>query len=209
MTDRPILFSGPMIRAIIEGRKSVTRRVLKPQPFGGGYHEGEVSLDRVWDGRARFSAEAVGGGAFVECTVRLPYAVGDRLWVREAHAFVERPNDWGCSGEGAETVVYRASADDEGERWLPGIYMPRWASRLTLHITDVRVERVQEISEVDAIREGVTLIEETCDRPRDAFRALWDSLNAARGFGWDANPWVVAISFEVERANIDAARRAA
>jgi hypothetical protein len=100
-------------------------------------------------------------------------------------------------------------------RWTPSIYMPRWASRITLHVTDVKIERVQDISEADAKAEGAVCT--TCANavaPKDGFPSyrsgfgiLWDSINAGRGYGWKANPWVIAITFKPELANIDATIR--
>ena len=143
---------------------------------------------------------------------RLPYATGDRLWVREAVCWVSR---WGWR--------YRADDDDlsdkreagEVGRWRPSIHMPRWASRLSLTVTEVRVQRLQEISEADAAAEGC---EATGWRPtygnpdnagfeesipaKDAFADLWNSLHGPGA--WEANPWVAAYTFTVQRGNIDA-----
>ncbi len=96
---------------------------------------------------------------------------------------------------------------------VPSIHMPRWASRLTLRVTDVRVQRVQDISQEDAISEGLEWVDRTwgvkgfapswCAVPKESFKVLWDSLNAKRGYGWDINPWVAVLTFEVEKRNID------
>lgn len=191
MTERPILFSGPMVRAIIEGRKTQTRRVMNPQPVKE--KEFLVSKGVVFKNLI--------GGQTVSHT---PYGrIGDRLWVRETW----RPI--GVSHQQWVNVLYRA--DDEqrecpyfaprfaGSRWRPAIHMPRLASRLTLEVTGVRVERVQEISENDAKAEGV------CKGPqpvmgdsthRRTYEALWDKLNAKRGHGWATNPWVWVIEFK-------------
>lgn len=179
MTDKPMIFSAPMVRALLDGRKTQTRRVLKPQP--------EECSPALWPG-----------------CCRLRYAPGDLLWVREA---------WQMRGEDTDdpTAIFQADpAPPDFDplavlwrgHWRSPIHMPRWASRLTLHVTDVRVQRVREISEADAFLEGIAQRKgATC---RDDFRDLWDTLNAKRGFGWDANPWVVVLTFAVERANIDA-----
>lgn len=174
MAERPILFSGPMVRALLDGTKTQTRRVARPKR----------SIEPMTD----------------EC----PYgAPGDRLWVRETFAIYANGS-----------VVYRASAeglDPRSEqvlcaRWLPSIHMPRAASRLTLEITDVRVERLQKISEADAEAEGVAFmrkhpdIDETLTASQ-LYAALWDSINEKRGYGWDANPWVWVVSFKVVRAS--------
>lgn len=183
--DRPILFSGPMVRALLDGRKTMTRRVLEPETLGA------------------------------DEAIRIPYSLRDRLWVRETWA--ER-----LLGEAAS---YRADVQDAPIAWRPSIFMPRWASRLTLIVTDVRVERVQEISEEDARAEGcfkghasgrvfndrtsMRLGGDEWSSARDWFADLWDSLNASRGHGWDANPWVAALTFDVHHRNIDALREAA
>ncbi|WP_212525889.1 hypothetical protein [Actibacterium sp. MT2.3-13A] len=203
MTDKPILFSGPMIRAILDGRKTQTRRVLKP-------------LTPVQYERGITACETPDGARW-----RLLYAIGDRLWVREK--FAVSGIGWGKKPIDAigGKVHYTADPDhgwhDYWGNWHPSIHMPRWASRLTLVVTDVRVQRLQEISEADARAEGARFAMEptrklqgwTFDEvysramARDAFAHLWDGLNAKRGFGWAANPWVVALTFTVHRCNID------
>ena len=199
--ERPILFSSEMVRAILDGRKTQTRRVMKPQPFVSGYHNGGVSLDKVGDEYARFSAMAVGVSAIIEHVITVPYAVGDRLYVREAHKLIDRHCD------------YRADWPEENQRffnWRPSIHMPRWASRLTLTVTDVRVQRLQDISEADAMAEGCdAVLALTIKRPngahpgnpRECYCDLWNSLHGPGA--WDANPWVVALTFTVQRGNID------
>lgn len=208
MTDRPIIFSTPMARALLDGRKTQTRRLLKPQPskpWGSAFQDG----NRWWTGDSLT-------GDVIE-TWKLRYAIGDRLYVREAATWVSA---WGWR--------YRADNDDLAEKraagevgkWMPSIHMPRWASRLTLTVTDVRVQRLQDISEADAVTEGIQVDPETggfwgangggiCDttarfiNARMAFRDLWNSLHGADA--WDVNPWVVALTFTVQRGNIDAA----
>lgn len=187
MTDRPIIFSAPMVNALLAGRKSQTRRVLKPLPRRTIF----------------FDAKAAGLDQFQEP----PYAPGDRLYVREA---IDKASD-------RDGVFYRADyeaqhGDATGLGWRPSIHMPRWASRLTLTVTEVRVQRLQEISAGDSIAEGVEC--ETCTAMGqsachgrgcfasiDAYRTLWNSLHGPDA--WDANPWVVALTFNVKRGNID------
>ena len=211
MKERPILFSAPMVRAILEGRKSQTRRVVKPQPFAGWYPS------KCTNGWGFCHPQGEAPAVLFQC----PYGVpGDRLWVRETWAYFNADEDLYQKNKGA--LAFRATWDSDrcewpqfaraisyipGDRWRPSIHMPRWASRITLEITDVRVERLQEISEEDALAEGVREIGgnfegcyEFCDRlsgtnARDCFGRGWDSINAKRGSGWDANPWVWAISF--------------
>ena len=189
--ERPILFSGPMIRAILAGAKTQTRRVVKPQSA--------ILTDEM--------ARALGVQPPAQQNppvIRCPYGVpGDRLWVRETFAWLS--DGTGCPDD-ADGVLYRATDpgwDDEktGLRWRPSIFMPWAASRILLEITDVRVERLQEISEADARAEGVTPtfpIYGDCggfehEGHRDAFIRLWESINGAGS--WDANPWVWVVSF--------------
>jgi len=206
MTDRPILFTGPMVRAILEGRKTQTRRVLKPQPVGPCSHIEPFRGD---------GGGWIAGNNRAEM-VKVPYTPGDRLYVREACAIVGTcdPGWVLYRANGYEAECHRHGFDrfpDESEiSWKPSIHMPRWASRLTLTVTDVRVQRVQEIALEDVYAEGIfTPIDTTKDplqragADRTAFRDLWDSINAKRGFGWADNPWVVALTFQTHHCNID------
>jgi len=221
--ERPILFSGPMVRAILEGRKTQTRRVIVPQPWEdvgtlrvGVYHPEIVVRGEYEPGPDEFGAWSEGGEFAVRCRYGAP---GDRLWVREAHAleFGERVvyradraarhfQDFAFGGLALHGERFWLDSGYEPGRWRPSIHMPRWASRLTLELTDVRVERVQEISEDDAIAEGIEVVNRLVVRPdtrtieqspRIAFRGRWDSTNAKRGYGWDANPWVWCLAFTV------------
>lgn len=194
MRDLPILFSAPMVRALNEGRKTQTRRILTPQPteplsVEDGY--------QVWR----------------------KYRNGDRLWVRENFAILPRscynlPKTIAPDPDMA--AYYRADFDRSGKPpWKPSIHMPRWVSRLTLTVTDVRIQRLQDISEADAAAEGVEPETSPLGRPgwfaaagikassaKGAYRALWDEINGPGA--WARNPWIVAVSFAVERRNIDA-----
>lgn len=207
--ERPVLFSAPMVRAILEGRKTQTRRVVKPQPpfwmqahLNSGFRQIRNLYDNVW------GAGCAEGSAFAcrsEDTIRCPYGtVGDRLWVRETWA---RTTDYdGQFLLDGVKALYRATPVVEPSRWRPSIHMPRWASRITLEVEAVRVERVQYISEADAMAEGVERIEfgphEIAGLPvhpmtssyAEAFGKLWDSING-KSHPWDANPWVWAITF--------------
>lgn len=217
--ERPILFSGEMVRAILNGRKTQTRRVIKPQPYPNGwkfdgdkihcwndYLPPSATLLDVGSGRDRYTTSDVEGWE-TDC----PYgAPGDRLWVRETwavhswrdHLPAREARKYQENGEG-HCLWYRAGGGYGGcdahqrGRWRASIHMPRWASRLTLEITEVRVQRVQEISEGDAIAEGCfDEKEHDGSLPTEVFRVLWDSLNAKRGYAWDSNPWVWALTFK-------------
>lgn len=182
-SEHPILFSAPMVQAILENRKTQTRRVVMPQPdphcmWGYGTHTaGEFT------GRFMLHRRVKNVDAYVPC----PYGrEGDRLWVRETWA----------SQSG---MVARRATDPlfPGARWKPSIFMPRWASRLTLEVTHIRVEQLQDITEADANAEGFPshLSVQTLAPARLDFAILWDKLNAKRGFGWARNPWVWVITF--------------
>ena len=194
--ERPIIFSGEMVRAILDGRKTQTRRVIRPQP-PDWVHELRVGVSGLWVG---FDKDGCERGYEVRC----PYGVpGDTLWIRETH---HQHKDG--------SVTYRADMDSEGlfwslrndgcqheyivDKWTPSIHMPRWASRISLTVKDVRVERVQDISEEDARDEGVEFAPAgpgNCTNYVIGFADLWDSINAKRGYGWDVNPWVWRVEF--------------
>lgn len=212
MTDRPILFNADMIRALLEGRKTQTRRILRPQPVGLD----RATLDQFGDWWTEGAEEH---------TFEVPkYKIGDRLWAREAwsgeYVFRDTPPSKRKpldTGHGTvafpKTVHYWADGDPEfgdWERGRPSIHMPRWASRLTLIVTDVRVQRLQDISEGDVYAEGAMhrptdprLGSDVSarDNARRAFRTLWNSVYGH--FAWGFNPWVSAATFTVHRCNID------
>ncbi|MBR9766466.1 MAG: hypothetical protein GYB53_23855 [Rhodobacteraceae bacterium] len=229
MTDLPIPFSPAMARAAYDGRKGQTRRMPKIcghktiSEFGKSDTPG-------YDWHFRDAQLRWHDISHNDLLARLPYQVGDRLWVREAWRTCSQM-DVIPPREMSPYEPIRYEADGfirelacmmiKPGRFRPPMFMPRWASRMTLIVTDVRVQRLQEISEQDAIAEGVepySGIDPYCSgylnyrndsedghwlTAQNSFRSLWDSLNEARGFGWDANPWVAAYSFTVHRCNID------
>jgi hypothetical protein len=180
MADRPIIFSAPMIRALLDGRKTQTRRLAWRDPLAGGPGDGLEQRPSPWQ----------------------RVQPGDRLWVREAWS----PHPDGVMAHGA---VYRLGHEEEAkagpgiERWRSPIHMPRWASRLTLTVTDVRVQRVHDMLLNDYEAEGVVDRPMSTDEGIRAFSTLWDGLHGPGA--WDANPHVVALTFTVEQRNIDAA----
>lgn len=228
MTDRPILFSAPMVRALNEGRKTQTRRILNPQPFPwaeaveigpyDGYGAPGLVIQRTLDNRKQMGAGVI------------RFAPGDRLYVREAHYLTDNGHEEYAvfAADRKAVAEHLASVEalpadfpaDVRARHLklrPGIHLPRWASRLTLTVTDLRIERLKDCSEADAEAEGC--VWDSADgwdvwyvpganMPRhgasatECFSLLWDSINGAGA--WEANPWVVAVSFTVEHRNIDA-----
>lgn len=190
---KPIIFSAPMVKAILDGRKTQTRRVIKVDDDPENW---KISIE----GTSIVRTEPY--------DVKLPrYAAGDILWVRET---------WLKADDGyyykADIKVPSESENLRkayGYKWRPSIFMPREAARIFLRVTNVRVERVQEITENDAKNEGVKdpydyQEPSYYDQPhvrgmeinKSAFAGLWDSLNAKRGYGWETNPWVWVIEFE-------------
>lgn len=257
MTDRPILFSAQMVRALLAGTKTQTRRPLsrswpvlgtrwthKSAPWQGLDFTRAVARTRntmavalcgddAWpdphlDVPFLHPEDAARGGLWEDdelwYRVRPPFEFGDRLWVKETwrtwRDFDDiRPNTLPAV---EAPVFYEADRDncDRHGKARVSIHMPRWASRLTLIVTDVRVERLQDISEADAIAEGIERDEThpflwkrgplegdqnkvaVTNFPELAYRSIWESINGPGS--WKANPWVVAVSFEVRKGNIDA-----
>ena len=237
MSDRPIIFSATMIRALLDGRKRQTRRILKPQPFASGYYEGEIDVTKVGQSHMggpswRFNAQAVGVGAILEEWAEPRFAVGDRLWVRET-ARAEELTDGtdGVRYAADEAFIKIENSAEAADRWgglfayrgkrgasVPSIHMPRWASRLTLIVDDVKLERLQDISEEDAVAEGAYVAKASrrvaddyatkaiaghwFATARGWYRDLWSRIHGSEA--WDRNPWVVAVTFRTVTANIAA-----
>lgn len=205
---KPILFSTPMVKAILEGRKSQTRRVVKPQPEGlpmycyAGSHK--ANIGKWHHGGKRYTPPCHGD---------------DILWVRETWYYEMHMYD-PSEGDALHRYIYKASSPDYpvnvgvGQQgWRPSIHMPKEAARLWLTVKEVRVERLQDITEEDAEHEGVSGLDDACycnngwsptyydpdsgGSPifRDGFIALWDSINGKK-YPWESNPYVWAISFE-------------
>jgi len=212
--ERPILYNAQMVRAVLADQKKQTRRAVNPQPFADPNGHG-------WQWHGGPALERAGYGApYIHCDLgehferamlaACPHGtVGDRLWVRETHAIVPR-TAYRCS-EGVQQVlrpdddhdaaIFRASFDRSGNPgWRPSIHMPRWASRLTLEITGVRVERLQAISEADARAEGCSGGHAAIPgyaynaTPGERFIALWKSIYGPAS--WDADPWMWVIDFK-------------
>jgi hypothetical protein len=174
--ERPVLFKGEMVNAILSGKKTQTRRIVKPQPVAWSKSPGLLEWKFL-----HLPPE----GLIAECPYGIP---GDTLWIRETFAVHE-------IGESTH-IVYRADcgSDGDGAKWRPSIFMPRKHSRISLKITDVRVERLQDISEGDVMSEGIEHDPNVPSWLKFAF--LWNSINANRGYDWDSNPWVWVIEFE-------------
>jgi hypothetical protein len=168
-----------MVKAILDGRKTMTRRVMKPQPEEGAY------LHHYEDDGIAFANPCV--------FHKYRYVVGDRLWVRETFQIVP-PN----------MIFYKTDPENKAKTgWKPSIFMPRCASRITLEITNVRVERLQDISAPDCVNEGintqgpydVAIYDEFSSHSIAQFAYLWDSINSKK-YPWASNPWVFAIEFK-------------
>lgn len=231
MKDRPIIMSGPMVRALLAGTKTQTRRVIKPQPDYRG-PRGCMDDPTCWGWESE-GGQHIGivppppGDTSYDQHYQPLYQRGDRLYVRETWGVGTRPDPIQGWRDGIE---YRADEaylqgewddlplrsvvtpdgvclGDYEQRWRPSIHMPRWASRITLTVEHVKIERVQDISGDDCIAEGAWPSDKRelgkSGEAIKAFCALWGSLNAGRGYGWDANPWVVAVTFAVHLRNID------
>lgn len=207
--ERPILMCGDMVRATLRevDPKTQTRRVVVPQPALGplSFIDGPPRWGQVVAGHA------VGKSGFNsfdwwKCKYGQP---GDRLWVRETWGICSALGDGrpepghmiyyaasGCSKDGTQAKEF---PNWPVSRWRPSIHMPRWASRITLEITDIRVERVQDISLADIEAEGTPYSLDPAKRPvgsrTEQYAALWDSINSKRGYGWDVNPWVWVVAF--------------
>ncbi len=230
MKERPIIMGAESVQAILEGRKTQTRRVIDPHKYNIGGWDMPVSKSDI---EAGYPVYQDNNGDFHSVVERCPYGkVGDRLWVRETW----KPGAWRSDGRVA--IDYQASPElthtpwiftgnkikqfifrwleeviesglepnSEGRyeweagmsplKWKSPLFMPRWASRITLEITDIRVEMVQDITGEDALKEGFCNYGTDVDT-LDAFCEAWQKLNANRGYPWEKNPWVWVITFKV------------
>jgi len=195
MKEHPILFSAPMVRAILEGRKTQTRRPVKAYCDDRGL---------------RWMHPKTGWENWHGEWVRCPYGfTGDHLWVKETFAFSDSFDDRKPSELGNNPgIEYRSGGTNVNAehlcgrgKWRPSIFMPRKFSRITLEVTDVRVERVQEITNADSLAEGIGFIY-SYDKPeppvdgRRRFAEIWNSIHNKRDTGWEQNPWVWVIEFK-------------
>lgn len=229
MEERPILLNEEMVKAVLEDRKTHTRRPIKINPqeersidIGNGevlnlprlekperinFNEYTGEWEAIWPYPGTFGARQI---------IKCPYGkVGSKLWVRETWCEVTGPP----LENKRDGICYKASCDKDQLKihnglWKPSIHMPRWASRITLEITDIRVERIRDISTEDCLREGIEKWAFEDDfaygingghidngrksghaTPTGAFLSLWDGIYFKKGYGWDANPWVWVIEF--------------
>ncbi len=218
MKERGILFSAPMVRAILAGTKTQTRRVVKHRAFGASDTPGYD-----WTFRNPRTGGCWNDVSHARMLELCPYGViGDRLWVRETWQAWERVSheydewepldrerragatwaEWLDEHRPPDSIEYRATSESQGP-WTPAIHMPRWASRILLEVTGVRVERLQAITEADAKAEGVRPfpldLEGDCwtdGTYRTAYNYLWNEINGWNPNSWVANPWVWVVEFK-------------
>ena len=236
MSDKGIIFSAPMVRALLDGRKTQTRRLLTSArvfatPESQAFTLKGPELKRALQGADRWR-HLGGTGWFWEADAfdyqapatrtgwmaHLPYAPGDRLYVREAWKVETRFDDVAGGKLPRSAPIYHLESPAEptpecAGRYRQGRFMPRWASRLTLLVTDVRVQRLQDIRSHEARAEGLEWVSPTYGisglagswdaDPRTAFAKLWNSLHDKPGERWEDNPWIVAVTFDVKHGNID------
>lgn len=231
MRERPIIMSAPMVRALLTGAKSQTRRLVKGLQLG----ERPECVDQFTGALiTTFSPLTPCDGRIISCPYG-SFAFRDRLWVRETWLQWD-PEDLGVEPQDPATLRFRADGEIPAVRWRSSMFMPRWASRITLEVIDVRVQRLQEITEADAIAEGLSRITKDDGRtwkygipdrdglpgtdnigwpwskwntdPRQAYATLWSSIHARDPVhSWEANPWVWVVSFRrIEPAAVEEAR---
>ena len=193
MRELPILMNGEMVRAILDGTKTQTRRpVTLSVGNDNRFPTGKYTVMNITDPRAVQYA---------------PYSEGDTLWVRETWQDTRSPGE----PQNARQIMYRADDNRSLIGWRPSIHMPRWAARIFLTVTSVRVERLNQVTNQDILREGIRSGScnvcihaggsgcEHCFSMLNPFRTLWDSIYAKRGLGWSNNPWVWVTEFKVQK----------
>ena len=191
--EKPILFSTEMVKAILAGRKTMTRRVIKPQPKG----QLKCVIQHETSGRSCWMEDNA-DQLSKDFKFHKYYEVGDILWVRETFCYDDFDN-------GGETIYFKADyTEKEGKelftdldlKWKPSIFMPRSAARLFLKVKNIRVERLQDITEEDAIAEGCDKLLMETRSARNNFMNLWNFINTKRGYIWAMNNWVWVVEFE-------------
>ncbi|MFJ5371268.1 hypothetical protein ACIPTP_12190 [Pectobacterium versatile] len=211
MKERGMIFNAEMVRAILNGRKTQTRRIIKNQPFDRSQYRHDHQIEII-SGRAENGDEVDGLYAYTKSTggtwsAKCPFGQpGDRLWVRETFAALEpgsyeqvKPRQGHCQDlrYAATDRLAKSDANIRGYKWIPSIHMPRYASRILLEITDVRVERLKHIPRDGIIAEGYPAERATDGGEYDPFlwyRDLWESLYGEGS--WQANSWIWVIEFK-------------
>lgn len=205
-SEHPLLFSAPMVQAIRLGQKTQTRRIIKKgaPPLDINHRFIDFGNGANWQAEQ----EGIHPSMWREIDKPLPYPwqVGDLLWVRETYQFLAIYDDLPPRDIPVDSSVWYLADGDSTDifgKKRPGIFMPRWASRIALEVTAIRAERLQDISEQDAIAEGVDTKDSVaekggtwCYKPKKQYRFVWESIN--KSGSWDLNPWVWIIEFEVK-----------
>lgn len=221
--EKPILFSVPMVQAILAGRKTQTRRIMKPQPIDQGndcwFYGDDVYISKE-ELASHLFHEVYGNNGTPYGSVYNGF--GDRLWVRErfwqkghSSASWDENGEWDGRWSWHQKVRFDKPVESEPVEWRcrPSIHMPRWASRINLELVDVEAEQLRDISDDDAIAEGIEPVSQlgvlrVCGwkdysgatpgfmSPRDSFRTLWESINSDPAFSWSANPWLWVLKFK-------------
>lgn len=212
--EKPILFSTEMVQAILAGRKTMTRRVVKPQQLikGDGSLNTCFMTNHLWKKVHKEMPMAFGPIYFC------PYQIGTVLWVKETWRVVKVDDihkkmlvDY-LADKSERVVKFSTERYDKFRKfykkngWQSSLFIPREASKLLLKVTNIRFERLQEITERDAMKEGFlgyydSYADEQVTEATDDFVLLWDSLNKHRGYGWDSDPWVWVVEFEITRVD--------
>ena len=216
--ERPIIFSGEMVKAILDGKKTMTRHLVKFKDFTTD----SITPLHIELAEGRYCLFNERNGWLIGYPKCKFGEIGDRLWVRETWQEIgpdclltykaTYPSDLYAKRPELENVPPLAGLKERGYLWKSPMFMPRWASRILLEITDIRVERLQDISEQDCEKEGLRILPASgryVVNPGDqhfggashdaveVFSWLWDSINAKKGYPWSSNPWVWAIELKV------------
>jgi hypothetical protein len=197
MREKPIIFNTEMVNAILDGRKTMTRRVIKLDLSNADMDINDKNYLKIMDKQMDYR----------DAKDFCRYQPGDTLWVRETWQRLKIEKPINAVPDDYKPIQYVYKADDDMSnsdgtdfKWRPSIHMPRTAARIFLTVKDVWVERVQDITEEDVMREGWPF-KKICEGDYDLdYFALWNKLNKKRGYGWDTNPWVFVIEFKVKEA---------
>lgn len=206
MKDKPIIFSTPMVQAILDGRKTQTRMIVKEQPD-------HITGDML-DQNRFYAADNGDFAGDPDREIISPYQVGQKLWVRETWCYgkvipVDNPDGFiveqceKCDDFLPYEAMIRENIGIEEVKWKPSIFMPKKYARIWLEVTNVRIEELQDITGSDCFSEGIQLsgmvpasLTYQWNKAKEEFKNLWDSINKNHGYGWNANPWVWVIEFK-------------
>lgn len=206
MKEKPIIFSTEMVRAIMDGRKTQTRRPVVPQPLTDYVYLGrcmDTTGDRKRVGNAEWGKNYGVINSDKKISVKALCKVGDHLWVRETWADIPETSPGNLHYRASATIGDLEWFEENSWKWRPSMFMPRWASRIMLEVTGVRVERLRDITEFDAIKEGCLLPESGLELMKSFFRYphrqvfidVWDEIYGIK-YPWVSNPWVFVYEFK-------------